>query len=56
MHSAYEGRLKSSKPQPERRVIADHFCYGNALLLLIKVEKLIEISILISVLVRLIQM
>ena len=45
---------KSSYPHWERRAIAEHSCYGNALLLLIKLEKLIQISFLTSVQVRLI--
>ena len=50
-----QGLFKSSKPYPEIRVIAEHFCYGNELPLLIKLEKLIQISVLISVQVRPIQ-
>ena len=51
-----EGRSKSSKPHPERKTIAEHFCYGNTLPLLKKKkqEKLIQISVLISVQLRLI--
>ena len=42
-------RSESSKPHPERSAIAEHFCWGNTLLLLIKLEKLIQISVFISV-------
>ena len=41
--------LKSFKPQAERRAIAQYFCCDNALLFLIKPEKLIKISILIFI-------
>ena len=39
----YEGSSKSSQPHPERRAIAENFCCGNILPLLIKLEKLIQI-------------
>ena len=32
--------------------IAEHFCYGNTLLILIKLEKLIQISVLNSLCVK----
>lgn len=51
----YEGRPKCSKPQPERRTIAEHFVYGNKLPPFIKLEKLIQVSVLISLQVRPIQ-
>ena len=34
---------KSSKPSPVRRALAEHFCCGNILLLLLKLKKLIQI-------------
>ena len=34
----HQGRSKSSKPHPERKVIAEHFACCN-ILLLIKLEK-----------------
>ena len=40
---------KSSKPHQEIRAKAEHFCCGNTLLFLRKLEKLIQISVLISV-------
>ena len=45
----HEGRSKGSNLHRERRAIAEHFCSANTLLLLIKFEKLIQISVLISV-------
>ena len=51
----YKGCWKSSMPHPEQRAIAEYFYYGNTLLLLIKLEKLIQISVLISVQVKPIQ-
>ena len=36
----YKAGSKSSKPHPERRAIAEHFCCDNVLPLLIKLEKL----------------
>ena len=50
----YEGLSKSSLLHPEK-AIAEHFCCGNTLPLLLKLEKLMWISALISVQVRLIQ-
>ena len=50
-----KGCPKTSKPLSERRAIAEHFCCDNTLLLLIKLEKLFQISILISVQVSPIQ-
>ena len=50
----FEGHSKNFKPHPERRACAEHFCSGN-ILLLIKLEKLIQISVLISVQLRSIQ-
>ena len=47
-----EGRSKSSKPQPERRANAEHFCCDHTLAFLIKLEKLIQIYVLISVQVK----
>ena len=47
-----KGHSKSSKPHAERRSIAEHFCRGNTLPLLIKLEKLIRISVFITVQVR----
>ena len=44
----YEGRSKSSKTQQERRAIAEYVYFGNTLSL----EKLIQISVLISKQVR----
>lgn len=44
--SSYEGRSKSSEHHPERRAIAEHFCCGNTLPLLIKLEKVSQISLL----------
>ena len=41
--------LKSSKPHPEGRATAEHFCCTNTQPFLIKLEKLIQISVLISV-------
>ena len=38
----------SLKPQPEEIPIAKHFYCGNTLPLLIKIEKLIQISVLIA--------
>ena len=32
----YKGSSKSSTPHPERRAMAEHLCYGNALSILIK--------------------
>ena len=49
--SYYNNCLKSSKTHQERRAKADHLCYGNSLPLFMKLEKLIQIPILISVLV-----
>ena len=46
---------KSSKPHSERRAIAEDFCGSNTLLHLIKLDKLIQIYILISVWMRPIQ-
>ena len=46
---------KSSKLYLERRVISEHFCCSYTLPLLIKLEKLIQISVLISLQVRYIQ-
>ena len=43
------GRSKSYEPLPE--TITEHFCCGNTHALLIELEKLIKISVLISVLV-----
>ena len=51
----YEGCSKSSKPYPERRAIAKHFYFGKKLPLLMKIKKLISISVLISRQVRPIQ-
>ena len=45
----YDIRSKSSKPHSERRVIAEHFCCGNILPLIIKQEKLIHIYVLIQI-------
>ena len=44
----YEDCSKSSKPHTERRVTTEHFCCGSILSLLLKLEKLIQISIEIS--------
>ena len=44
----YESRSKSSKPHSERRAITEHFCCSNTLPLLLKLEKIIQISFLIS--------
>ena len=38
----YEGRSKSSKPDPERRAMADHFFCSNTQQFLIKQEKIIQ--------------
>ena len=38
----YESRSKSSEPNLDRRALADHFGYRNTLLLLIKLEKLVD--------------
>ena len=54
-YAFYEVRSKSSKPHPERNAIAEHFCCGNTLQLFITLEKLIQISVLISVQARLIE-
>ena len=51
----YKGCWKSYKPHPERRGRVEYFCCSNTILLLIKLEKLIQISVLISVQVRPIQ-
>ena len=51
----YKSLLKRSKPHPERRAIAKHFHCSNTLSLLIKLEKLMQISVLISVQLRPIQ-
>ena len=51
----FECCSKSSKPHLERRDLPEHLCYGNMKPLLIKLEKLIQISVLTVVLVRLIQ-
>ena len=40
---------KISKAHPERRGIAEHFCGSNTLPLLIKLEKLIQISVLVFI-------
>ena len=45
----YKELSKSSKPPPERKDEAEHFCCGKTQHLLIKLEKLIQISRLISV-------
>ena len=37
--SGFEGQSKSLKSHPERRAIAEHFCFSNILSLLIKLEK-----------------
>ena len=42
----YELHLKSSKPQQDRRAIAEPFHCGNTLPILIKLEKTIPISVL----------
>ena len=55
MLGSKESRFKSFGPYPERRAIAEYFCYGNTLPLLIKLENLIQISVLISVQLKLIQ-
>ena len=52
----YVGHSKSSNPQQERRIIIEYFSFGNILSLFIKLEKLIQISVLIFVQVRPIQM
>ena len=39
IESIYEGHPKRFKRQPEIKTIAEHFCYGNRLSQLIKVEK-----------------
>ena len=39
----YEGYSKRSNPHPERKAVAEHFCHGKTLPLLIKLEKLIQI-------------
>ena len=44
-----EGHSKSFKPHLKRRTIDEHFCRGNILWLLIKLEKIIQISVLVSV-------
>ena len=41
----YKGQSKSYKPNPEIRVIAEHFCCGNTQQLLIKVEKIIHTKV-----------
>ena len=38
-----EDRSKSFKTHPEKKSIAEQFCYGNTLPLIIKLEKLIQI-------------
>ena len=43
---------KSSKPYPERKVIAEHFCCGKTLLFLVKLENKVKISVLIYVQLR----
>ena len=48
----HEGHSKCSKPHPERSVIADPFCCGNTLPILIKLEKLSQILVLISMQMR----
>ena len=45
----YASRSKSSKPNLERRALAEYFCCGDTLPLLIKLEKPIQISVLIFV-------
>ena len=40
---------KNFEPHPERRAITKHFCCGNTLPFLLKLGKLIQISVLISV-------
>ena len=47
-----EGRSKTSKPHQERTHIVEHFYCGNKLSLLIKLEKIIHISVIISVQLR----
>ena len=42
-YNSYKGHSESCKPQPERRVIAEHFWCSNTLPLLIKLENLIKI-------------
>ena len=48
----YEGRSKDSKPDLERSAIAEYVCCAKTLPLRIKLEKLIQISFLISVQVK----
>ena len=50
-----QGSFKRSRLQTERRAIAEYFCCGNTLLLLVKLEKPIQIPVLISVQLKSIQ-
>ena len=50
-----EGLSKGFNPYSERRVIAKHIYSGNTLPLLIKLEKLIQISVFIFVHVKSVQ-
>ena len=50
--SKYEGRPKSSKLHTDRRTIAEHFSCDNTLLFLIRLEKLVQIFVLISLQLR----
>ena len=43
----YKGHLKCSKSHIKRRAMAEHFCCDNTLSLFMKLEKLIQISVLI---------
>ena len=52
--NTYEGHSKSSKPQPERKAIVQHYYCGRTILM--KLEILIQISVLNSVQVRPIKM
>ena len=45
----HQGHLKSFKPHLERKARAEHFCWSNTQPILIKLENLIQISVLISV-------
>ena len=45
----FKGFSKGSKLHPEKRALGEHICCGDTFLLFIKLEKLIQISVLITV-------
>lgn len=45
----YEVLSKTSKPQPEKVAIVEHFCFDSTLFFIVYLEKLIQNSFIMSI-------